>query len=147
MFKKLILAAIAIIGIAATATARDGYTRDINVLPKSAQTVISDNFKAKVSVIKVEKSFGKVSEYEVILTDGTEITFDRGGNWENIEVRADGSVPSKFVPEAIAKYVKDNQRGQKIVSIEREKHGYDVELTNGVEMKFDKSGAFLRYDD
>ena len=137
MFKKLIIAAIAILGISAAASARDGYTRDLSVLPTAARTVISDNFKAKISVIKVEKSFGRVSEYEVILTDGTEITFDKSGNWENIEVRSDAAVPSKFVPEKVAKYVKDNQHGQKIVSIEREKHGYDI----------DHDGTFLRYDD
>ncbi|MDE5607749.1 MAG: PepSY-like domain-containing protein [Muribaculaceae bacterium] len=147
MFRKLIIAAIAVLGISAAASARDGYTRDISILPTAARTVIADNFKAKVSVIKVDKSFGRVSEYEVILTDGTEISFDKAGNWENIEVRADGAVPAKFVPAAITKYIKDNQRGQKIVSIEREKNGYDIELTNGIEMKFSKDGTFLRYDD
>ena len=70
MFKKLIIAAIAILGISAAASARDGYTRDLSVLPTAARTVISDNFKAKISVIKVEKSFGRVSEYEVILNTG-----------------------------------------------------------------------------
>ena len=147
MFKKLMIAVIALAGITATASARDGYTRDVNVLPMTAQTTITNNFKSKISLIKVEKSLGHVSEYEVILTDGTEISFDSKGNWENVEVKASGSVPSSFVPAAIAKYVKDNQRGQKIVGIERERHGYDVELSNGVEMKFDKSGVFIRYDD
>lgn len=147
MFKKLLIAAIAVLGISTAASARDGYTRDLSVLPTAARSIIADNFKAKVSVIKVDKSFGHVSEFEVILTDGTEISFDKDGNWENIEVRADGAVPSKFVPAAIAKYVKDNQHEQKIVSIEREKNGYDIELTNGIDMKFSKDGTFLRYDD
>lgn len=147
MLKRLMIAVIALAGITASASARNGYSRDVNDLPKAAQTVIADNFKAKVSMIKIEKSLGRVSEYEVILTDGTEISFDRNGNWESIEVKADGAVPSKFILEPIAKFIKDNQHGKKIIGIERERNGYDVELANGVDMKFDKNGNFLRYDD
>lgn len=146
MFKKLFLAVIALAGFAASAAARDGYTRDVNVLPVAAQTTVANNCKAKISLIKVEKTLGRVSEYEVILTDGTEISFDRDGNWESVEVKASASVPEAFVPATIAKYVKETQKKQHIVGIDRDKHGYEVELSNGVEMKFDPQGRFLKFD-
>ena len=147
MIKKIILMLVAVMGISTAAIAKDTYAHDASVLPKAAQTVLEKNFKSKVSVVKIDKEFGRVSEYEVIMTDGSEITFDRNGNWENVEVSAQGSVPAAFVPKAISDYVKANQSGQKIIGIEKERHGYDVELSNGVEMKFNKDGKFLRYDD
>ena len=146
MVKKLLIMIVAVLGISTAAMAKDTYARDASVLPKAAQTMIANNFKANVSVVKIESDFGRVSEYEVVLTDGTEISFDRDGNWDNVEV-GEGSIPKAFIPQAIADYVKANQPGQKIVGIEKERHGYDVELSNGIEMKFDKNGKFQRYDD
>lgn len=130
-----------------TASARDTYSHDVNVLPMAAQIVVKNNFKAGVNHIKIDKEFGRVSEYDVILTDGTEITFDRNGNWKDIEVRRNGSVPAAFVPAAISTYVKQNQKKAKIVGIEKNRSGYDVELSNGVDMKFNTDGKFVRYDD
>ena len=83
----------------------------------------------------------------MILTDGSEITFDSKGNWENVETPNNKSVPSFFIPKAVADFVKTNQSGAKVVGIEKERHGYDVELSNGIDMKFDKNGKFIRYDD
>lgn len=145
--KKFLLAIFTILGIATFAQAKDTYAHDASVLPKAAQTTIANNFKAKVSVVKIDKDFGRVSEYEVILTDGTEISFDRDGNWENVEVNNSKAVPSNFVPKAIQDYVNRNQKGARIVGIDKGKHGFDIELSNGIEMKFDKSGNFKRYDD
>lgn len=82
--------------------------------------MLANNFKAKVSVVKIDKDFGRVSEYEVILTDGTEITFDRNGNRDNVEVGVDGHIPSAFIPNTIVQYVKKNQPGQKNVGIDKE---------------------------
>lgn len=145
--KKLLLSLIAVLGIASFAQARDTYAHDASALPKAAQTTIANNFKAKVSVVKIDKDFGRVSDYEAVLTDGTEISFDRNGNWDNIEVGNAHSVPAAFIPKAVQEYVGRNQQGTRIVGIDKERHGYDVELSNGVELKFDKVGNFLRYDD
>lgn len=146
MIKRLLTAIVLIAGITATGMAKDTYAHDASVLPKAAQTTIANNCKAKVSVVKIEKTLGRVSEYEVVLTDGTEISFDAKGNWDNVEVAKDKAVPSAFIPKAISDYVGKNQPGQKIIGIDKEGSGYEVELTNGVELKFDKSGAFVRYD-
>ena len=145
--KKLLFSIIAILGFVGFAKADDTYAHDASVLPKAAQTTIANNFKAKVSVVKIDKDFGRISEYETILTDGTEISFDRDGNWENVEVNNMHSVPAGFIPKEIRAYVNSNHKGMRIVGIDKERSGYDVELSNGIEMKFDKTGKFLRYDD
>lgn len=144
--KKILLALVAVVTVFA-ASARDNYSRDVNVLPASARTVLKNNFKGEVNHIKIEKSFGRVNEYDVVLTDGTEVTFDRSGNWKDIEVKRNGEVPKALVPQLIIKYVGQYQKGAKIVGLEKTRSGYDVELSNGVDMKFDKSGKFVRYDD
>ena len=147
MLKNFLIALVAVFTLTNCAQAKDTYAHDASVLPKAAQTTLAKNFKAKVSLVKIDKDFGRISEYEVILMDGTEISFDRDGNWENVEVNNDKSVPSAFIPAAIANFVKQQQPGQRIVGIDKERRGYDVELSNGIDLKFDKQGNFLRYDD
>lgn len=147
MIKRILIALVAVLGISSAAVARDTYARDASVLPKAAQVALSKNFKAGVNLVKIDKTLGRVSEYEVVLTDGTEITFDRNGNWESVEIGSRGNIPAAFVPAPISQYVKKTQKGAKIVGIDRESSGYEVELSNGIEMKFDKNGRFLRYDD
>lgn len=144
--KKLLLMLALIVGVF-SASARDTYSHDVNVLPKAAQTVLSNNFKAKVNHIKIDKDFGRVSEFDVVLNDGTEITFDKNGNWKDVEVKIGSSVPSFFVPNAISNYIKNNQKKATVVGIEKNRSGYDVELSNGVEMKFNSEGKFIRYED
>lgn len=144
--KKILMAIVALVTVFA-ASARDSYSRDVNVLPASARTTLKNTFKADVSHIKIEKSLGRVSEYDVVMTDGTEVTFDRSGNWKDVEVKRGGEVPKALVPQLVKKYIDQYQRGAKIVGLEKNRSGYEVELSNGVEMRFDKDGKFVRYDD
>lgn len=144
--RKLFLIMALVVGIL-TASARDTYSHDVNVLPKAAQTILQNNFKAKVSHIKIEKTLGSISEYDVVLNDGTEITFDSKGNWKEVEVSSNKAVPSALVPPEILSYVKQHQKNSAIVGIEKNRTNYEVELANGDEMKFDTAGKFLRYDD
>ena len=144
--KKLLLIMLAALGLSASAVAGGKYSHDASVLPEAARTTISNNFKAKVSVVKIEKTLGHITEYETALTDGTEISFDNSGNWDNIEVANSKSVPNSIVPQAIRDYVAKHQPGTHIVGIDKEHNGYEIDLSNGVEMKFNSAGEFLRYD-
>lgn len=134
------------IGTVFGASAKDNYSHDPSILPQAAITTISDNFKAEISVIKIDKDFGRVSDYEVILTDGTEIKFDRNGNWEDVECSNNKSVPASFIPKVISEFVSNNQPNTHIVGIEKGHSGYEIALSNGIEAKFNKNGAFQRYD-
>lgn len=145
--KKIFTLIMILTALALPSLARDRYAHDSAVLPQAAKSVLDKNFKSKVSVVKIDKDFGKISEYEVVMTDGTEVSFDSKGNWENVETSNTKSVPAYFIPEGVRKFVVKNQPGTKIVGIERERNGYDVSLSNGVDMKFNKQGEFVRYDD
>lgn len=130
-----------------TASARDNYSRDVNILPEAAQTVLSRNFSSVISHIKVGKEFGKIRKYDVILTDGSEISFDKHGNWKDVEVSRANTVPSGLIPSPITTFIKDNQQNAKVTGIEKNAYGYEVELSNGVDIRFSEKGKFLRYDD
>lgn len=144
--KRFIMILAAFVGLTTAVMASDTYAHDANVLPEAAKTTINNNFKSKVSLVKIDKTLGHIDEYEVILTDGTEITFDNKGNWKEVETSQTKSVPQAFIPQAIRSYVNKNHAGQHIVGIEKKRKGYEVELTNGIDIKFKADGTFDRYD-
>lgn len=147
MIKKILFTLIAVFGITSAANAYDTYVHDGSVLPQKAQATIANNFKADVSVVKLDKTLGYINDYEVILTDGTEIKFDHKGNWDNVEVNINKSVPSTFVITPIANYVKKHQPDQRIVGIDKDRDGYEVVLANGRELKFNEVGQYIRHED
>jgi hypothetical protein len=56
-------------------------------------------------------------------------------------------VPAVLVPQLIATYVSTNFPGEIIVKIDKERHGYDVELSNDLDLKFNKKGMLIGMDD
>ena len=110
-------------------------------LPQKAQQFINTYFKG------VEFLSATVDDdYEVYLANGTKVEFTLQGEWK--EVKCPGSaVPTAIVPAAITKYVKAQFPNSIIVKIDKKYGGYDVELNNEMELKFDKNGKFLSYDD
>lgn len=115
-------------------------------LPEVSREFLSVYFPAvQVSHVKVERILFWKRNYDVILTDGTNIEFDRKGEWQEIE-RYRTPVPSKLIPERITDYVQTNFSDQMIVFIERERFGYEIELENDIELLFDFKGNFIRMD-
>ena len=47
---------------------------------------------------------------------------------------------------AILDLVRQHYAGQYIRKIERDRHGYEVKLTSGLELKFDRNGRFRKID-
>lgn len=144
--KNLFLALLLVAGITFGAQARDNYSRDVKTLPTAALNTIGKNFKANVSLIKIDKTLGHVNDYEVILTDGTEVEFDAKGNLKSVDTANNKSVPEALIPKAITAFVRKAHKGQKIVGIDIDSKGYEVELSNGIEIEFDHNGVFKKYD-
>lgn len=144
--KKLIMSLALIAGVTLGAAARDEYAHDSSVLPETAQATINNNFRSDVSVIKIDRTLGVISEYEVTLSDGTEISFDRHGDWESIETNKSKYVPSSIVLKPITDYVAQNYDDARIVGLERGRLGYEVDLSNGVDLHFTHSGKFVKVD-
>ncbi len=142
-FLTLAIAATGIIG----ANAADQYVNDVDALPQAAKMFLDEHFTANdVSIIKIDRDFGRISDYEVVLKDGSEVSFDPNGQWDNIEVPVTKTVPTAVVPKTIADYVAKNYPDSRIVSIEKSRFGYEAELQNGLELKFNIEGKFKRID-
>lgn len=104
-------------------------------LPKAAQSFIASHFPGD-NVRKAEKEQGRRGmEYEVDLASGAEIDFRDNGDWKEVKAARGKAVPAAIVPAAISKYVAANFKGQTIVEISRKRGGYEVELSNGTELK------------
>ena len=80
------------------------------------------------------------------LNDGTEIDFDLNNQWDNVDCHTK-AIPAALVPQAIANYVKTNYQALPITKIDKDAYGYEIELSNGMDLKFDTSGRFLGIDD
>lgn len=110
-------------------------------LPQKAQTFITTHFSG-VEVLSATVD----DDYEVYLANGAKVEFTLQGEWK--EVKCPGSkVPAAIIPAAISKYVKTNFPNNAIVKIDKKYSGYEIELNNGLELKFDKNGNFMGADD
>ena len=90
-------------------------------------------------------------EIEVKLTDNTEIGFYLNLDWKNIDCE-DAiiyvSVPTELVPEPITTFVKNNYVHNHIEEIGKEpKGGWEIELDNKLEFKFDGKYNLTGIDD
>lgn len=114
----------------------------VEQLPAAVRTFIQKNFKG-AKIIYAEKDW---NSYECRLSDGTKVEFNKKGVWKNIDCKV-SPVPAALIPAAIAKYVKANFPDCIITEISQERYGYEVGLSNGLDLKFSKQGAFIGMDD
>jgi len=126
--------------------ARERVVYDISELPQAARVTLNKFFKGtKVNHIKIETGLFGGTEYEVTLDNGCEIEFDGKGNYTEVDCGYRG-VPDNLLLKSIRDYVNKNYNGQKIGKLKVKKNKYEVELMNGTELEFDRSGRFLRED-
>ena len=115
-------------------------------LPAAARAFIEEYFpESAVSYVKKDKELTKTI-FEVVLQDGTEMEFDGKGQWDNVDCK-NRAVPAALIPTAITEYVNTNFPGQVIVKIDKEFHGYEIELSSDLDLKFDKDGKLIKVDD
>ncbi|MBR2154968.1 MAG: PepSY-like domain-containing protein [Bacteroidaceae bacterium] len=115
----------------------------VEQLPAAAKAFVQKTFPGK-KIIYAEKDYGK---YEARLDDGTEIDFDKKGNWDKVDCHMT-AVPAAIIPTAIQQYVTATFPGQIITKIDKERrYGYEIELSNDIELKFNKNGMIIGMDD
>lgn len=141
----LFLIMVASVGIANA----DKYTINRNDLPETAQTMLKEYFpKAKVGMIKVDRHLLKKTDYDVRLVNGTTIEFNNSGKWTSVDCKT-REVPSGLIIRPIRNYVSKNFTDVKIVKIQKKSSGYEIKLSDGVELKFNLLGQFksVKLDD
>lgn len=143
---KFITVCIAVLAFApATLEAKDSYTKNISKLPSVAVEFIKANFSdLELSGIKIDKGFF-ANSYDVYFTNGTKIEFDSKGEWTEVENKLVG-IKGPVIPEKIQKVLDEDFKGAKVINIERKRRGYEVDLSNDLELIFDLQGNFIGID-
>ena len=134
---KFLLMAIVCLMVSNVAKA-DDTPIPVSQLPAAAKTFLQANFPG-VNVIYAEKDW---NTYECHLQDGTKVEA-----WKKVDRERMAAVPTALVPVAIRQYVKANFPNCSVTKIDKERYGYDVELSNDIELKFSPQGAVIGMDD
>ena len=145
IIKKTIMALVCLVAFQQTAMADNDKPITVNQLPAAAQQVIKSHFSGmKVALAKMETGFLEKS-YDVIFTTGEKIEFDRNGNWVEIECKRT-AVPAALIPAQIKSYVNTNYSGISILKIGKDRNEYEINLSNGVEIKFNQNFLVIDID-
>lgn len=140
--RRIIIAILMIMATTAAYAIFDKYTIDRDQLPEEAQEMLKKHFpKAKIGMIKIDKHLLKKTDYDVRLVNGTTIEFSNSGKWTSVNCKK-REVPEGLIPKSISRYVSKNGNGAKIVKIVKKSSGYEVGLSDGVELKFNLLGQF-----
>ena len=111
-------------------------------LPAQAQTLLKQHFANKVPLI-ITMDF---DDYKVMYQSGEKVEFDKKGNWKDIECKG-SQVPANLIPAEITASVNAKFPGATITEIDRDRRGYSVKLSNGLELEFNKKFQIVELDD
>lgn len=115
-------------------------------LPEISRAFLNTHFgEMKISYVEVDKYLLWVKEYEVILIDGTEVNFDRHGEWTEVDCRKT-AVPAVIIPAEIVSYLNSYYPQKTVVAIEKESRKWEIKLDNGMELSFNKQGDLIDMD-
>ena len=144
--KKLTLLWVYMFVCSATIWAANDKPIMITDMPKQAQLFIKSYFSThSVALAKMETDVLSKS-YDVIFTNGDKVEFDKKGRWTNIDCEH-SAVPEAVVPQFIKEYVQKQYPSAKILKLElTDRKGYDVELSNDVDIEFDKKFNVIDID-
>ena len=144
--KKIIFVLASIMMTAGIASADNDRIIAFDQLPAKAREFVKQYFPSeKVSYVKEESDFMELS-YEVVFAQGTKVEFTGQGEWKEVDCRY-STLNEKLVPAQIRDYVSKNFPDTKFVKIEKGYRGYEVKLTNRLELTFDAEYRLVDIDD
>ena len=145
LLKILMIAICCMLSCNVVANADNDKPISVNALPAKAQSLLNQHFNGqKVMLATIES--GVISKsYDVVLKNGTKLEFDKKGNLPEIDCKQ-ATVPANLIPQAIKDYLKDNYAGQSVKKIEIKRNEYEIELSNGLDLTFNKHFQLIDID-
>lgn len=139
----LVVSGILLIGMAAVA-------KDVKVnysqLPHPVKYFLAKHFAGnRIQSITIDMD-DATPEYEVTLQNGTEIDISPEGIWSEVSNDNDAILVT-MLPETVQIFVQANHPNDKVVKAEQDNRGYEVELSNGMELIFDTNGEYVALAD
>ena len=110
-------------------------------LPQASQTFLKQHFAKKVPLVVT----ADWDDYTIAYESGEKVEFNKNGEWKSIECRT-SKVPAAVVPEQISNYVTKNYPGKSVVKIERHRSVYEVKISNGMEIEFNRNFQVIDVD-
>lgn len=127
--RKLLAFFPILLGVWMLSSCDDEKKIDFGDLPSEARSFIENYFpSADVLSIVQEKEDGR-KEYQVKLSDGTDMEFDEDGEWTNIECYF-SPLPTGILPANVITKVEELHPEAYINGVEKELGGYVVEVTD-----------------
>lgn len=120
-----------------------------NNLPVNAQNFVSKNFGNMEFVNAIKEVERNITTYNIQLKDGTKIEFTDNGDWKEVKNGLGKSIPTKFFPDNIQKYLQTKYPKIDAKSIEMDTKDKEIKvelLQNNVDLKFDLNGNFIKID-
>ena len=113
-------------------------------LPETALSFLDSHFP-QIEILYIERDgLG----YDVHFNNGWEVEFNHNGDWRQVDCRRD-SVPAsirQLLPQKTTEYLETHFSNVAVVDIERYITGYELTLSNGIELNFSRSGDFRHVD-
>lgn len=141
------LTTVAIFAFIALFCANGANATTVNDDPTEAITTFVNTYFPKASVLNINSEW---DEYEVRLSDGTKLEFRLNLEWKQIDCKHSTlypNVPAELVPEQIKTYVSSSFPNALIRKIERKILGWEIKLSNGLEVKFNNDFVVTEIDD
>ena len=145
--KKFFLSSIIAVAVCVISYSCSAENNIVNVqdLPQTIQSFLSSHFQNTSVSVAIKDG----NDFEIRMENGWEMEFDREGQWENIDCKRN-AVPASviaLIPETIVSYLSSNFENAFITEISRDRSGYEVELSNGLDLRFSSKGSLRTIDD
>jgi len=142
MNTKITFAAV-LLGLAVSASAQTKI--EASELPKPATFFLDRYFKNEaIDVVKKDAEHGE-NGYEVKLKNGMEIEFYKDGKVREVD-GGDKPIPTDYISLAIVNYAAQHYPNEKITHVDYGHKNIDVDLTNKIDLEFNRDGSFLKVD-
>ncbi|MDQ6472262.1 PepSY-like domain-containing protein [Flavobacterium sp. LHD-80] len=116
-----------------------------SALPVNAQTFLKTHFAGQEPTYIIEDKETFYKDYKVQFANNIEVEFDGKGNWQEVDGNHT-AIPVSIIPKSIIAYVRTKFPNTTITKIDKGTWGYEVNLSNGLELEFNSKGNFLRID-
>lgn len=113
-------------------------------LPQVSQQFLDTHFPG-IDTRLVEKDN---DSYDVHLSNGFKVEFNHSGEWDDVD-GGQQAIPQSILdllPQSISSYVNEHYSGQSIIEVNKEAYGFEIELTNGLDLRFSANGEFTGID-
>lgn len=116
---------------------------DDTKIPTRSRAFIAQYFsESSVVIVEMEEDGDGMAEYEVWLNDGTKIDFDLQGEWKTVARKKTG-VPLKLIPQQIVDFVTTKYPDNVVTKFSRKDYGYKLELSDDMDLRFNKQYQFI----